>query len=118
MGAVDDLSDSELRAEIRRIERLAVALSYRRRVLQGRLDILLAYGGAAPECANLAELSSVLAVNGHPDLPETTHGIVAGELEHLSHEERALSRSRRAAYAIVDILRAERVRRLRHASLD
>ena len=48
MTVVDDLSDCALRTEIKRFERLADDLSYRRyrrRVLQGRLDILVAYGG-------------------------------------------------------------------------
>lgn len=118
MGAVHDLSDSELRTEIRRFERLAADLSYRRRVLQGGLDILVANGGGLPERANLAELTSVLAVSGPRDLPEMAHEIVSSELEQLWREERALSRRRRVAYAVVDSLRAERVRRLRRPSFE
>lgn len=112
---LDDLSDGELRTEIRRFEQLAADLSYRRRVLQGRLDILVAYGGVPPERASLAELGSVLALNGRRVLPAVAQGVVSGDLAQLSREERAVSRSRRVAYALVDILRAERVRRLRSA---
>lgn len=113
MALVSEMSNSALRIEIKRFERLAADLSYRRRVLQGRLDILVAYGGAIPERANLAELSGVLAVSGRRDLPGESL-----ELEQLAREERDLSVRRRLAYAIVDILRAERVRRLRRRSFE
>jgi len=116
MGILEDLSDSALRAEIRRCERLAAGLSYRRRVLQGHLDILVANGGALPKRASLAELTSVLAVSGRRERTAKCLGIAGGEVERLSREERALSRRRRVAYAILDILRAERVRRLRRSS--
>jgi hypothetical protein len=106
---VEELSDSELRAEIKRFERLAADLSYRRRFLQGELDIRVAYGGVTPERVYLTELSCVLAVSGRRELP----GVLSSELELLAREERDLSTRRRLAYAIVDILRAERVRRLR-----
>lgn len=112
---IDDLSDGELRTEIRRFEQLAADLSYRRRVLQGGLDILVAYGGVSPERASLAELGNVLAVNGPRVLSAMAQRVVSSDLEQLSHEERAVSRRRRVAYAIVDSLRAERVRRLRSA---
>jgi hypothetical protein len=113
---VADLSDSALRTEIKRFDRLASELSYRRRVLQGRLDILVAYGGVTPERANLAELSCVLAVNGRRELPAL--GNRSSELAQLAYEERALSRRRRVAYAMVEILRGERVRRLRCPSFE
>ena len=80
---VDDLSDCALRTEIKRFERLADGLSYRRycrRVLQGRLDILVAYGGVIPERANLAELSCVLAVSGRRELPAVSLGIPLASL--------------------------------------
>ncbi len=115
MTVVDDLSDCALRTEIKRFERLADDLSYRRycrRVLQGRLDILVAYGGVIPERANLAELSCVLAVSGRRELPAVSLSIPSSELEQLAHEEQALSTRRGVVYAIVDILRAERARRL------
>ena len=112
MGVVSDLSDSELRAEIRRFERLAAQLSYRRRVLQGRIDILVAHGGVLPEQANLEDLTSVLALSGRRE-PPTCFGTACDEVERLSGEERDVSRRRRVAYAIVDVLRAERVWRLR-----
>ena len=118
MGVVGDLSESELRAEIRRSERLAADLSYRHRVLQGHLDILLANGGVLPECASLAELTSVLAVSGRRELAAMCFGTACSEVERLSREEQALSRRRRVAYAIVNILRAERVCRLRHPSFE
>jgi NAD(P)-dependent dehydrogenase (short-subunit alcohol dehydrogenase family) len=118
VGVVDDLSDGEVRAEIRRFERLGADLSYRRRVLQGRLDILVANGGVLPERANLAELTSVLAVSGRRKLPAMCLGTASSEIERLSREERVLSRRRRVAYAMVDILRAERVCRLRHPSVE
>jgi anti-sigma-K factor RsiG len=116
VGVVDGLSDSDLRTEIQRFKRLAADLSYRRRVLQGSLDILVAYGGVAPERASLAELSSILAVSGRRELPAMSRGSMSGELEQLSRSERALSRRRRVACAIVDILSAERVARLRRPS--
>jgi hypothetical protein len=118
VGVVDHLSDSELRIEIRRFKRLAADLSYRRRVLQGQLDILVANGGLPPERANLADLTSVLGVSGPRVLPATCLGPGRSKIERLSREERALSRRRRAAHAILDILRAERVRRLRRPSVD
>jgi hypothetical protein len=118
MGVVDDLSGSELRNEIRRFERRAADLSFRCRVLQGHIDLLVANDGVLPERASLAELTSVLAVSGRREPPATCVGTVCRELERLSHEERALSRRRRAAYAIVDILRAERVRRPRLSFIE
>jgi hypothetical protein len=109
--AVGDLSDYALRTEIKRFERLADDLSYRRyrqRVIQGRLDILVAYGGVAPERADLAELGELPGVLSIP----------SSELEQLARDEQALATRRQVVHAIVDILRAERMRRVPSPSFD
>ena len=127
------LSDTELSALLAQIEGGEEAISQRRRVLHGRIDILRAerterlkrqvasgsfethplttferpiYEGTGNMPAE-AELSPL------PDLATMDDAALWAEIRHLEQEEDDISLNRRVMHAQIDIIRAERAKRAR-----
>ena len=127
------LSDTELSALLAQIEGGEEAISQRRRVLHGRIDILRAerterlkaqvasgsfethpltsferpiYEGTGDVPAE-AELSPL------PDLATVDDAALWAEIRHLEQEEDDISLNRRVMHAQIDIIRAERAKRAR-----
>ena len=86
---------------------------YRRRLLHGQIDILASHGGRLPERVSLSRLRTALRSSGETVVARMVCVGEWQELEVLRLEERELSRRRRVLHALIDILREERVRRLR-----
>ena len=118
MEALPDLaslSDDELRQVIDDLTKEETDISFRRRVLQGRIDILLS-GQTETEGVDTETLRERLAkvLTGKverpdvDDLPED----VRREIDELRREEHDLSYRRRMLHGRIDILRAELVARL------
>ena len=127
------LSDDELSALLARLEDGEDALSRRRRVLHGRIDILRAerterlkaqvaagsfesgspttldrplYSGTG-EVADEAELEPL------PDLASVDDAWLRAEVRRLEQEEDDISLNRRVRHGQIDIVRAERAKRSR-----
>ena len=124
MGTLPDLaelSDLELKDLIHELEREENELSYRRRLLQGRIDIFRAEleareGGAGLDVERLsAILSSRTTEPIERRLTDALSEEDRQELEALQQEEQDVSRERRLLHARIDILRAELVARLQRA---
>jgi hypothetical protein len=127
------LSDAELSALLASIEDGEDAISRRRRVLHGRIDILRAERierlrahvadgsfeaksptslerpiyegtGEVPDDADLAPL---------PDLAELSDEALWAAIRALEHEEDDISLNRRVMHGQIDIIRAERAKRAR-----
>jgi hypothetical protein len=100
------LSDAELRTMIHELEVQEDDISMRRRVLQGRIDILRAHAGAE-DVDRLAEVLAGLLV-------ETEGEALSEEVKELKTEEEEISRERKLLHGRIDLLRAALTIRLRN----
>lgn len=127
------LSDDELAALIVRLEGDEDAVSQRRRVLHGRIDILRAERTARlkaqvaagsfethaptslerPLYAGTGEVSADEGLEPLPDLATLNDDALRAEIHRLETEEDDISLSRRVLHAQIDIVSAERTKRTR-----
>ena len=127
------LSDDELSALLAQIEDAEDAISRRRRVLHGRIDILraerterlraqVAAGSfetrppaslERPIYEGTGELPSEADLTPLPDLATVDDEALWAEIRRLEHEEDDISLNRRVMHAQIDIIRAERTKRSR-----
>jgi hypothetical protein len=124
------LSDEELSALLAQIEAAEEAISRRRRVLHGRIDILraertnrlkasVASGSFQPQAPTslerpLYEGTGVIPVEAEPtplDLASMDDEALWAEIRRLEQEEDDISLSRRVYHGQIDIIRAERAKR-------
>ncbi|MEO5633990.1 hypothetical protein [Gaiella sp.] len=127
------LSDDELSALLARLEGAEDAISRRRRLLHGRIDILraertarlkaqVAEGSFEPHSptsferplySGTGEISAEEELEPLPDLANTDDEALWAEIRRLETEEDDISLSRRVLHAQVDIVSAERTKRSR-----
>jgi hypothetical protein len=133
------LSDDDLQGRIRELEQEEDSISYRRRVLHGRIDIL-----RAEYVARLrSQMDKAGTVSSHdperlerpiyegtgdvppeheleplPDLATLSDDTLRSTIHELEREEDDISLRRRFLHGQIDILRAARYERLRSGSLD
>ncbi len=133
------LSDDDLRTRIRELEQEEDTISFRRRVLHGRIDILraehvarlrrqMSEAGtvAAHEPARLerpiyegtGEVPEEHELDPLPDLATLSDDELRTMIHDLEREEDDISLRRRFLHGQIDILRAARYQRLRSGSLD
>ena len=133
------LSDDELQAQIRELEQEEDSISYRRRILHGRIDILRAEyvarlrsqineAGTVPthEPARLerpiyegtGDVPPEHELEPLPDLATLSGDELRSMIHDLEREEDDISLRRRFLHGQIDILRAARAQRLRSGSLD
>lgn len=126
------LTDEELSAAIREREEEESRISYRRRLLHGRIDILraehvarlkrqVAGGGLEPhgETTTLerplfegtGEVPEEHEIEPMPDLDTLETPELRGQIHELEREEDDISLRRRVLHGQIDLLRAERARR-------
>jgi hypothetical protein len=136
---LSSLSDDELHARIRALEAEEDAISFRRRVLHGRIDILRAEhvtrlralvdeAGSLPEAAVTPAPRPIFEGTGEvpdeheleplPDLATLDDAALRGMIHELEVEEDDISLRRRFLHGQIEILRAARYERLRSGSLD
>jgi hypothetical protein len=126
------LSDEELSALLSRVEAAEEAISRRRRVLHGRIDILraertnrlkeqVASGSFQPQAPSslerpLYEGTGVIPVEAETtplDLAALSDDALWAEIRRLEQEEDDISLNRRVYHGQIDIIRAERAKRER-----
>ena len=127
------LSDTELSALLAQIEGGEEAISQRRRVLHGRIDILraerterlkaqVASGSfethplttfERPIYEGTGEVPAEAELKPLPDLATMDDAALWAEIRHLEQEEDDISLNRRVMHAQIDIIRAERAKRAR-----
>ncbi len=127
------LSDAELSALLAQLESAEDAISRRRRVLHGRIDILRAerterlraqvasgsFEASAPRSLErpLYEGTGDLPAEDElaplPDLSSLDDAALWAEIRSLEQEEDDISLNRRVMHAQIDIIRAERAKRAR-----
>lgn len=128
------LSDDELSALLSRLESSEDAISRRRRLLHGRIDILRGERTArlrAQIAAGALDLRSPTTLEraiytgtgdlpeeegvlgAMPDLAEVDDDALRAEIRRLEQEEDDISLNRRVLHGQIDIVRAERARRSR-----
>ena len=127
------LSDTELSALLTQIEDREDAISRRRRVLHGRIDILrterierlkaqVAAGSfetkpltsfERPLYEGTGNLSAEVDLEPLPDLASIDDAALWAEIRRLEHEEDDISLNRRVMHGQIDIIRAERAKRAR-----
>lgn len=127
------LSDSELSALLAQLEEAEDAVSRRRRLLHGRIDILRAERTARlkaqvaagsfethvpaslerPLYAGTGELAAESELEPLPDLASIDDDALWAEIRRLETEEDDISLNRRVMHAQVDIVTAERAKRSR-----
>jgi len=132
------LSDDELEEHIRECEREEDAISYRRRVLHGRIDIL-----RAEYVSRLRQMNETGTVPTHdperlersiyegtgdvppeheleplPDLATVSDESLRSLIHDLEREEDDISLRRRFLHGQIDIFRAARAHRLRSGDID
>jgi len=127
------LSDAELSALLAQIEDTEDAISRRRRVLHGRIDILraerterlraqVAAGSfeakpltsfERPLYEGTGDLASETDLEPLPDLAGLDDAALWAEIRKLEHEEDDISLNRRVMHGQIDIIRAERAKRSR-----
>ena len=132
------LSDAELSALLASIEDGEDAISRRRRVLHGRIDILRAErierlrahvarrklrGQAAdvvgaPDYEGTGEVPDDADLTPLPDLAELSDEALWAAIRALEHEEDDISLNRRVMHGQIDIIRAERAKRRAAASMS
>ena len=124
------LSDEELSALLAQIEAAEEAISRRRRVLHGRIDILraertnrlkaqVASGSFEPQAPTsferpLYEGTGVIPAEAEPtplDLASMDDEALWAEIRRLEQEEDDISLSRRVYHGQIDIIRTERAKR-------
>ena len=127
------LSDAELSSLLSRIEDGEEAISRRRRVLHGRIDILraerierlrvqVADGSfettpptslERPIFEGTGEVPDDTDLTPLPDLSELSDDALWAAIRALEHEEDDISLNRRVMHGQIDIIRAERAKRAR-----
>jgi len=127
------LSDAELSALLAQIEEGEEAISKRRRVLHGRIDILRAerterlraqVASGSFEAKPLTsfersiyegtgDVPSEADITPLPDLASMDDAALWAEIRRLEQEEDDISLNRRVMHAQIDIIRAERTKRAR-----
>jgi hypothetical protein len=127
------LSDAELSSLLAQIEEGEEAISQRRRVLHGRIDILraerterlraqVASGSfethppdnlERPIYEGTGDVPSETDLTPLPDLAAMDDAQLWAEIRRLEHEEDDISLNRRVMHAQIDIIRAERTKRSR-----
>jgi len=127
------LSDDELSALLARLEGGEDAVSRRRRLLHGRIDILRAERTARlkaqvtagsfqthsptslerPLYAGTGEVSPEAELEPLPDLASIDDDALWAEIRRLENEEDDISLNRRVLHAQIDIVSAERAKRAR-----
>lgn len=127
------LTDADLSALIGSLEEREDAISRRRRVLHGRIDILRAERTSrlkaqvaagsfeAPPVTSLdrplyvgtGEIPTETELDALPDLATFDDDALWAEIRRLEQEEDDISLSRRVFHAQIDIVRAERAKRSR-----
>jgi RsiG-like len=134
------LSDDDLQARIRDLEVEEDAISFRRRMLHGRIDILRAEyvarlraqvseGGAVPAAADVDRLERPIyegtgdvpeehELEPLPDLAQLSDAELRAMIRELEHEEDDISLRRRFLQGQIDIFRAARYERLRSGAID
>jgi uncharacterized small protein (DUF1192 family) len=133
------LSDDDLQTRIRTLEREEDSISFRRRMLHGRIDILraeyvarlraqMSEAGAVPEAGEGPLTRSLFEGTGDlpeeheleplPDLETLDDSVLRSMIHDLEREEDDISLRRRFLHGQIDILRAARYERLRSGSLD
>lgn len=133
------LSDDDLQSRIRDLEHEEDSISFRRRMLHGRIDILRAEyvarlrtqmndAGAVPDHGpgpferpiyeGTGELPEEHELEPLPDLTAVTDADLRAMIHALEREEDDVSLRRRFLQGQIDILRATRYLRLRSGSLD
>jgi anti-sigma-K factor RsiG len=133
------LSDDDLQERIRELEVEEDAISFRRRVLHGRIDILRAEyvtrlraqvseGAAVPTRAverlerpiyeGSGDIPEEHELEPLPDLAELSDAELRGMIRELEHEEDDISLRRRFLQGQIDIFRAARYERLRSGGVD
>jgi hypothetical protein len=133
------LSDEDLQRRIRDLEHEEDAISFRRRVLHGRIDILRAeyvsrlrqhvtHAEAMPEhepaglerpiFEGTGDLPDEHELEPLPDLSTISDDALRDMIHELEREEDDVSLRRRFLQGQIDILRAARYERLRSGSLD
>ena len=138
------LSDEDLQARIRALEHEEDSISFRRRVLHGRIDILraeyvarlraqmnesqLSESGAAGDVGPGLLERSIFEGTGDvpeeheleplPDLATLSDAELRTMIHELEREEDDISLRRRFLHGQIDILRAARYERLRSGTLD
>jgi hypothetical protein len=133
------LSDDELHRRIRALETEEDSISFRRRVLHGRIDILrgeyvsrlraqMAEEGTVHESAPGPLVRSIFEGTGEvpermelaplPDFDTLSDAELRAMVHELEREEDDISLRRRFLHGQIDILRAARYERLRSGSLD
>jgi hypothetical protein len=104
-----ELGDGDLKRLIEELSKEENEVSFERRLLQGRIDILRA-GGAE---VDVDSLTAVLTGKARPD-DELTPA-EAEQLAELERQEQEISFRRRMLHGRIDILRAELVARLQRS---
>ncbi len=133
------LSDDDLQNRIRELEQEEDSISFRRRVLHGRIDILRAEyvarlrtqmneAGTVPAHEPERLERSIYEGTGDvppeheleqlPDLATLSDEALRGMIHELEREEDDISLRRRFLHGQIDILRAARYERLRSGTLD
>jgi len=134
------LSDDDLQARIRELELEEDSISFRRRVLHGRIDILRAEhvsrlraqvseGGAVSAPAEVDRLERPIyegtgdvpeehELEPLPDLALLSDADLRTMIRELEHEEDDISLRRRFLQGQIDIFRATRYERLRSGGVD
>lgn len=127
------LSDAELSALLAQLEEAEDAISIRRRVLHGRIDILRAErterlraqvaegrfesSGVTslerPLYTGTGEVPAEAGLDPLPDLASLDDAALWAEIRRLEQEEDDISLGRRVKHAQIDIVRAERTKRSR-----
>lgn len=133
------LSDEDLQARIRALEHEEDSISFRRRVLHGRIDILradyvmrlrdhMSESGAVGDSEPGLHVRSIFEGTGEvpeeheleplPDLATLSDTELRTMIHELEREEDDISLRRRFLHGQIDILRAARYERLRSGTLD
>lgn len=102
------LSDDDLKRQIDELKHEETEISFERRMLQGRIDILRSGGG---EGADVEMLTKILSGKARVEESELSDEARA-QLEDLRSQETDISFRRRMLHGRIDLLRTELVARL------
>ena len=115
MEAVPDLrslSDVQLKQLIDDLVKEETQVSFERRVLQGRIDLLRSGHATGADGVDVASLTRALTARPQPGDEERMSPEVRAEVEELSGQEREISVRRKTLHGKIDMLKAELVVRL------